>query len=166
MSKYFIKSYKIFALPVLLSSVAQALNLFRFCRRFSTVRMVKRCVVYGCGNSCKGENTVNEFPKNPTIRRQWISFVRVKRANFATPPMNMQTVINKAHFYDKCYSTEVLRKAELSGSRVKKRKTLVPGRIPTIYPEQCAPKRPSPEDSEASTSVERLCSFHVPMNYA
>ena len=114
--------------------------------------MVKRCVVYGCGNSCKTGNTVHEFPKNPTIRRQWISFVRVKRANFATPAENSQAVICEAHFDDRCYSTEVLRMAELSGFTVKKRKSLVPGSVPTIHPEQCTPKRQSPEDSEAATT--------------
>ena len=37
-------------------TTAQALKLFRFCRRFATGKMVKRCVVYGCGNSCKTEH--------------------------------------------------------------------------------------------------------------
>ena len=105
-------------------TTAQALKLFRFCRRFATGKMVKRCVVYGCGNSCKTEHRY--CPR--------ISEESDNRSRESSPTTNSQAVICEAHFDGNCYSTEVLRMAELSGFGVKKIKIVVPGTVPTITP--------------------------------
>ena len=44
--------------------------------------MVKRCVVQFCSNSNKTGYTIHKFPKDANLRRHWVKFVQVKRANF------------------------------------------------------------------------------------
>ena len=43
--------------------------------------IVKRCVVQFCSNSNKTGYTIHKFPKDANLRRQWVKFVQVKRAN-------------------------------------------------------------------------------------
>ena len=43
--------------------------------------MVKRCVVQFCSNLNKTGYTIHKFPKDANLRRQWVIFVQVKRAN-------------------------------------------------------------------------------------
>ena len=42
----------------------------------------KRFVVQFCSNSNKTGYAVHKFPKDANLRRQWVKFVQVKRANF------------------------------------------------------------------------------------
>ena len=44
--------------------------------------MVKRCVVQFRSNSNKTGYTIHKFPKDANLRRQWVKFVQVKKANF------------------------------------------------------------------------------------
>ena len=99
-------------------------------------------------------DTVHEFPKNPTI-------VRVNRANLglATPTTNSQAVICEAHFDGNCYSTEVLRMAELSGFGVKKIKIVVPGTVPDNYAHTVMIPPPTPVSR-------RQCSVGGPVGVA
>ena len=52
---------------------------------FLVLTMVKRCVVGSCNNSNKTGHSTHFFPKEERIRRQWIKFVQVKRADFLQP---------------------------------------------------------------------------------
>jgi len=98
--------------------------------------MVKRCVVYNCDNTNKTGHTLHEFPKDEGLRRQWIRFVSVKRADFKPPARKSQAVVCEAHFLPQCYSMEALWMAELSGGALKRKKNLLPGSVPTVQP-QC-----------------------------
>lgn len=44
--------------------------------------IVKRCVVQFCSNSNKTGHTMHKFPKEANLKRQWVKFVQVKRADF------------------------------------------------------------------------------------
>ena len=63
--------------------------------------MVKRCVVQFCINSNKTGYTICKFPKDANLRRQWVKFVQVKRANFVDP--TELSVICNIHFSLDCY---------------------------------------------------------------
>ena len=45
--------------------------------------MVQHCVVKFSSNSDKTGHSVHKFPGDPVIRRQWVAFVKVKRADFS-----------------------------------------------------------------------------------
>uniref|UniRef100_A0A3B3CHQ8 THAP domain-containing protein 1 n=1 Tax=Oryzias melastigma TaxID=30732 RepID=A0A3B3CHQ8_ORYME len=116
--------------------------------------MGKRCVVMFCSNSCHTGQSVHVFPKNPVLRRQWIRFVEVKRANFK---LTENSVICGAHFEKECMSNAL--KIAMGYSV---RPLLSPDAVPTIQPapteEQMAKARRAcrskrPRDSQATTST-------------
>lgn len=92
------------------------------------VTMVKRCVVQFCGNSSKTGHSVHKFPKDFNLRRQWIRFVQVKRANFIEP--SESSVICGSHF-----SPDSFEKNFMNEMGLKKQRLLISGAVPTIQPE-------------------------------
>uniref|UniRef100_A0A3B3CPX6 THAP domain-containing protein 1 n=1 Tax=Oryzias melastigma TaxID=30732 RepID=A0A3B3CPX6_ORYME len=117
--------------------------------------MVKRCVVMFCRNSLHTGHSVHVFPKNPVLRRQWIRFVEVKRANFK---LTKNSVICGAHFEKEC-----MMNALQIAMGYSVRTLLSPDAVPTIQPtpteEQMAKARrrasksKRPPDSQATTST-------------
>ena len=93
---------------------------------FSFITMVKRCVIQFCGNSSKTGHRV--LPKDPSLRRQWVKFVQVKRVNFSDPSEN--SVICGSHFWSESFERCLMNEMGL-----KKQRLLVPGAVPTIQPE-------------------------------
>ena len=63
--------------------------------------MVKRCVVQFCSNSNKTGHTMHKFPKDANLKRQWVKFVQVKRADFVEPFEH--SVVCNSHFSLDCY---------------------------------------------------------------
>ena len=62
--------------------------------------MVKHCVVQFCSNSIKTGYTIHKFPKDANLRRQWVKFVQVKRANFVAA--TERSAICNIHFSPDC----------------------------------------------------------------
>lgn len=87
--------------------------------------MVKRCVVQFCSNSNETGHIMHKFPKDPNLRRQWLKFVQLKRANFKEP--SAYSVICNDHFSPDCYERNFLEEMGF-----KKQKKLLPGAVPTI----------------------------------
>ena len=112
--------------------------------------MVKRCVVHYCSNSDKTGHTMHKFPKEANLRRQWVKFVQVKRADFKEP--SVHSVICSSHFSPDCYE-----KSYMAEMGLKKQNHLLPGAVPTIHSQPEAnssegKKRPIADSEEAEIS--------------
>ena len=90
--------------------------------------MVKRCVFHFCSNSNKSGHTTHKFPKDGNLRRQWVKFVQVKRADFEEP--SVHSVICSSHVSPNCYEKSYV--AEMGLKRARKKKKLLSGAVPTI----------------------------------
>ena len=87
--------------------------------------MIKRCVVQFCSNSNKTGHTMHKFPKVANLRRQWVKFVQVKRANFVEPTEH--SVICNIYFSPDCYQKSVMVEIGL-----RKQSPLLSIAVPTI----------------------------------
>ena len=89
----------------------------------------KRCVAYGCNNLYKDGVSLHLFPlKNPAILKQWIAFVRRKRAGWEGP--TRFSCLCSAHFTPDCYPMKY-RILKSAGTGVTK-KDLIKDSVPTI----------------------------------
>ena len=70
------------------------------------------------------------FPKEERIRRQWIKFVQVKRADFLQPTEH--SIICGAHFAHECFEDDEMVKMGLKD----KRSNLKSDSVPTIQPQR------------------------------
>ena len=87
--------------------------------------MGKRCIVQFCDNSNKTGHSTHVFPRDLNLRRQWIKFVQVKRADFVQPTKH--SVICGAHFTSDCFKGVYMREMGF-----KKSTDLIPSAVPTI----------------------------------
>ena len=92
--------------------------------------MGKRCVVQFCENSSKTGHSTHLFPKDENLRRQWLKFVQVKRADFLQPTEH--SIICGAHFTPECFEDDFKVKMGIK----KTRNQLIPGSVPTIQPQR------------------------------
>ena len=92
--------------------------------------MVKRCVVGSCNNSNKTGHSTHFFSKEERIRRQWIKFVQVKRADFLQPTEH--SIICDAHFEPECFEDDGMVKMGLKD----KRSNLKSDSVTTIQPQR------------------------------
>ena len=97
---------------------------------FLVLTMVKRCVVGSCNNSNKTGHSTHFFPKEERIRRQWINFVQVKRADFLEPTEH--SIICGAHFANECFDDDGMVKMGFKD----KRSYLKTSSVPTIQPQR------------------------------
>ena len=67
---------------------------------------------------------MHKFPKDANLRRQWVKFVQVKRADFEEPSVHCHC---RSHFSTDCYE-----KSYMAEMGLKKQKQLLPGAVPTI----------------------------------
>ena len=104
--------------------------------------MVKRCAVQFCNNLNKTGHSTHTFPKDPNLRRQWIKFVQVKRADFVDA--NEHSVICGDHFSPDCFESEYMREMGF-----KKTRNLIPGSVPTIQTQRPAEIRKRPMELES-----------------
>ena len=88
--------------------------------------MVKRCVVQFCSNSNKTGHTMRKFLKDPNLKRQWVKFVQLNRADFVEP--SVHSVICSNHFSPDCYENSYM-----AGMGLTKKKQLLPGAVTTIH---------------------------------
>ena len=64
---------------------------------------------------------MHKFPKDTNLRRQWVKFVQVKRADFVEPTQH--SVICNIHCYEESFMVEM---------GLKKQSPLLSGAVPTI----------------------------------
>ncbi|CAL8338270.1 unnamed protein product [Boreogadus saida] len=69
--------------------------------------MVYNCVCAGCNNSSKTGHRVHAFPKDKATLRQWVQFVRVRRADFSIPSVTKNSKVCSAHFREEDYDQGV-----------------------------------------------------------
>ena len=97
---------------------------------FPVLTLVKQCVVGSCNNSNKTGHSTHFFPKEERIRRQWIKFVQVKRADFLQPTEH--SIICGAHFAHEWFEDDGMVKMGLKD----KRGNLKSDSVPTIQPQR------------------------------
>ena len=68
---------------------------------------------------------MHKFPKDTNLRRQWVKFVQLKRADFVEPTEH--SVICNIHFSPDCYEKSFMVQMGL-----KKQSPLLSGAVPTI----------------------------------
>lgn len=91
-------------------------------------RTGKACAVAECMGKNSDGISIHSFPTDPSLRRQWVQFVRVCRADFTSPTRH--SVVCERHFAPECYPvTYNLMRQE--GFEVK-HKYLIQGSVPTI----------------------------------
>ena len=93
---------------------------------------------------------MHKFPKDTNLKRQWVKFVQVKRADFVEP--SVHSVICSNHFSPDCYQNSYMAEIGLT-----KKKQFIPGAVPKIHalPETKsfeAKKRPMAECKEPEVS--------------
>ena len=69
---------------------------------------------------------MHKFPKDTNLRRQWVKFVQVKRADFVEPTEH-SVICNYIHFSPDCYEKSFMVQMGL-----KKQSPLLSGAVPTI----------------------------------
>ena len=78
--------------------------------------MVKRCAVQFCTDSNKTGHTMQIFPNDANLKRQFVKFVQVKIADFVEP--FERSVVCSSHFYSWCCTDDSgLTRSKLFGRR-------------------------------------------------
>lgn len=77
-----------------------------------------RCVAAHCGNTHKDGYSMHSFPKDPTLRRQWVDFVKVKRVDWNGP--TEYSAICSDHFTMDCFPFRFRFELEQMGRKPKK----------------------------------------------
>lgn len=97
------------------------------------------CVAGGSNNiSCKTNSytegiSLHIFPKDPSVRKKWISFVKVHRTDFVEP--TDYSALCSLHFEKDCYNQRFTFE-ELGNQSSKIKRTLHRNAIPTIQLEK------------------------------
>lgn len=89
-----------------------------------------RCVAARCGNTNADGVSLHTFPRNPSLRKQWSDFVRVKRADWNGP--SEYSAICSTHFKPECFPFRHRFEMEQTGKKPKK-VNLNDDAVPTIH---------------------------------
>ena len=106
-----------------------------------------RCVAANCGNQNVGGFSLHTFPKDKVLRKQWVSFVRTKRASWDGP--SETSVLCSFHFTEDSFPFRQRFEKQHMGKKLKKT-SLNRDAVPTIH----APVRASSVDSSTKRSNE------------
>ncbi|KAK0131408.1 hypothetical protein N1851_033900 [Merluccius polli] len=87
--------------------------------------MTNYCVCAGCKNSTKTGHRLHGFPKDKATLRQWVQFVRVRRAYFSMTSVTANTKICSTHFKEEDYDQGDARMASL-GLKTERLAKLIP----------------------------------------
>ena len=96
-------------------------------RRTESSRGGKFCVAAGCTSTYRDNVSLHEFPREETIRRQWVNFVKAKRKDFIQP--TQYSILCEKHFPPGSYPLEY--EVKKSMNIPVKRKHLLPHAVPT-----------------------------------
>ena len=109
--------------------------------------MVKCCIAAGCSNTYKQNVSLFIFPRDPTLRERWTRQVRRTRAGWSGPTATSYLCSN--HFTEDCFDESSLMAAKLG---FKKRKTLKPDTVPTVFPRTAEQKAAPPPSKRLAAS--------------
>jgi hypothetical protein len=87
----------------------------------------KRCVVMFCNKTNDDNVSLHQFPKEPSLRRQWIAFVLTKRDDKTWTPGTGH--VCSSHFTEDDYESYGSKLAGFSSKLILKK-----GRVPTVQP--------------------------------
>ncbi|CAL8371162.1 unnamed protein product [Boreogadus saida] len=104
--------------------------------------MVYHCVCAGCNNSSKTGHRVHAFPKDKATLRQWVQFVRVRRADFSIPSVTKNSKVCSAHFREEDYDQGDVRMVSLG---LKRLAHLIPNAVPSVHTHLSACPAPKTE---------------------
>mgnify|MGYP001221174352 CR=1 FL=1 len=113
--------------------------------------MVFRCVVYGCGNTCKTKDVaIHEFPRPSNKKRykEWTKFVS-KTRNHWTPTTSYH--ICSQHFEEAAFSNKM--KYDMGFTKLL---LLKKDSVPSIYP-----VIPAAATAKSSRPTQEECQFNV-----
>ena len=104
--------------------------------RLVSVNMGGNCAVYGCGihSSHKSRTSLFKFPKDPTLRKKWISFVKRTRKDFKQPLISHR--ICAVHFsVDSFQSGSMIALKKTVG--LSTRRPLKADAVPSVLTKKC-----------------------------
>ena len=112
--------------------------------------MVKRCVAAGCSNTYSDGVSLFAFPRDPSLRQEWLKQVQKTRARWSGP--SEHSVLCSCHFTEDCFEPDTLLAPKLG---LAKRKMLKRDAVPTIFNRDAsvARKRQATSSHEASTQA-------------
>ena len=111
--------------------------------------MVYNCVCAGCNNCSKTEHRVHSFPKDKATLRQWVQFVRVRRADFSIPSVTKNSKVCSAHFTEEDYDQGDVRMVSLGLNRLAQ---LIPNAVPSVHTHLSACPAPRPRGTKISAA--------------
>ena len=125
-----------------------------------SARCGKRCVVFGCWNTCLNEGiSLHKFPQDKSDFRQWVKFVKTKRKNWE---VTKHSVLCSEHFEQDCYSLKHKLLANM-GFIPPKKKFLLEHAIPTIHkpiPSRLISDQDEPKADDMDTPSSKKPNLH------
>ena len=122
--------------------------------------MPNKCVVQGCSNTA-ADAIIHKFPKDASLRRQWVRFVQVKRANFTdAQAQSTHGGVCSDHFPHDMETYQHYVRFQL-GCTKWKNLHLQPGVVPTIQPKLTGHKRAADnttESADVGSETKQRCS--------
>ena len=111
--------------------------------------MPKSCVAGLCSRQTKRDCvSLHVFPKEPSLRRQWVKFVQLKRKDFTMKNVSEHTQLCHLHFHEENF----INQKQICNGFAKLR-ILSPEAIPTVHPPPRCPSQESiPEEETSSPS--------------
>ena len=109
-------------------------------------KMVNRCVAAGCSNTASDHVSLFKFPKDPVLRRQWEKQVQRTRAQWKATE---HSHLCSEHFPSDAFHIDSAIAATFG---MKKKKTLKPGAVPTLFIRPSAAAQP---DSQVDSTRSR-----------
>ena len=91
--------------------------------------MGKRCVAAGCSNTHRDGVSLHKFPKDASLRQQWVRQVQRTRADWKEP--SEHSVVCSAHFAEPCFEPDSA--LALAMGLEKRKKKLKPDAVPTLF---------------------------------
>jgi len=92
-------------------------------------RMPIRCVAAGCSQYPSDTVSLQIFPKDEKLRKQWTKQVQRTRDKWSPTPSSH---LCSDHFTEDCFEARPLLK-ESFGFKVKQKRILKPGAVPTVF---------------------------------
>lgn len=116
--------------------------------------MVNSCVCAGCvnDNSTTEQRRLHNFPKDRHLRRQWIRFVGIRRANFPGTAVTRNSKICGDHFRETYYDPHDVRMASL-GLKKHSQVRLLPTAIPSVHTYPSSYPTPSPKRKRSASAI-------------
>ena len=91
--------------------------------------MGKRCVAAGCSNTHRDGVSLHKFPKDASLRQQWVRQVQRTRADWKEP--SEHSVVCSAHFAEPCFEPDSALASAMGLE--KRKKKLKPDTVPTLF---------------------------------